>query len=715
MTSLLLRISGRLRRECLGWSERACNVVRPTFLFVKEVEPLAHLFEFLNEEFLIQLKSVFPSFGSLVHQQAERSLKHQFDLLGSGLCKVAYGMPCGGLGGIHYDMSVPVPVDARGHWLRGRINARNLAEAQRIWRLIEGTYVPIDWQLDFKSGFRWAENIWHRDIRIAHKPGVDVKVPWELARLQHLPTLAMAAHFSCMQEANFRAPEVYACEFRNQVLDFIATNPPGFGVNWVCAMDVAIRVANLLVARDIFIAAGVRFDAAFETVFVATVKAHARHVIANLEWSPRFRGNHYLADILGLLFSAIYLPCDKETDAWLCFATRELLTETAYQFHEDGSNFEASVCYHRLSAEMVLWGAALLSNLAPDKMAALARSVSFSLRMRLMSPVPPVSRLQTDDGQPLPEWFWERMARMADFTEAMTRPDDQVVQFGDNDSGRFLLLGSGEQLLVGNDPSAFGWSLDHHSLIACIRSMTGEGQWTDPCSMMVSKLAGARRARLTRQLVSFSQIGENEVWDECMLKWNNTAVHSRWSSRFDSSGACLTKQLQLSAFPGMGCYIMRSPDLYLAIRCGEIGLAGLGAHAHCDQLAIELVVAGKDCIRDPGTFIYTAFPEERNRYRSALAHHVPRVAGREPANLELGVFDLRGAAEGECLYFGPRGFIGRHAGYGSWVYRIIALQDNGVEIFDFAEGALAIADPQPLPLPFSAGYGRIADKRGVVL
>jgi hypothetical protein len=144
------------------------------------------------------------------------------------------------------------------------------------------------------------------------------------------------------------------------------------------------------------------------------------------------------------------------------------------------------------------------------------------------------------------------------------------------------------------------------------------------------------------------------------------------------------------------------------VRCGEIGLAGLGGHTHCDQLAIELVLDGADRVRDPGTYIYTPLPTRRNAYRSARAHHVPRVPGQEPADLGLGVFDLRGAAEGECLYFGLRGFIGRHAGYGSQVYRIIALEDTRIVVHDFAEGGLKLADPTPEALPYSPGYGRIA-------
>ena len=54
-------------------------------------------------------------------------------------------------------------------------------------------YEPIDWQLDFKSGYRWSDWTWYRVIRCGNIRGADVKVPWELGRLQHLPQLALAA------------------------------------------------------------------------------------------------------------------------------------------------------------------------------------------------------------------------------------------------------------------------------------------------------------------------------------------------------------------------------------------------------------------------------------------------------------------------------------------------------------------------------------------
>ena len=119
-------------------------------------------------------------------------LEHRFDLLGSGWVQVKYGMRCRGVEGHRYDGGSTLQADNEGNWLRNRINPPNLRHAQLVWRLIDAGYVPIDWQLDFKSGYRWHEDSWYLDIAYRNLLGVDVKVPWELARMQHLPQLAWA-------------------------------------------------------------------------------------------------------------------------------------------------------------------------------------------------------------------------------------------------------------------------------------------------------------------------------------------------------------------------------------------------------------------------------------------------------------------------------------------------------------------------------------------
>lgn len=675
-------------------------------------EKLVQRLQFMEKTWLVHWQKLNPGYSDLIRMQSEELLDHRFNLLGSGGVKVAHGAHCAGLEGHRFEPAALPQLDADGRWLEGRINQSNLVEAKRIWSLISRRcYQAIDWQLDFRSGYRWREDCWHRSIRFGHLPGVDIKLPWELARMQHLPVLSLAAHYANAERSDFRAATEYGCEVRNQMLDFIATNPPGFGVNWSCAMDVGIRLANMLMAHDMLLAAGQTFDAEFEAVFIASVRAHGRHLAGNLEWAPRFRGNHYLADIVGLLFAAVYLPRDAETDKWLVFATEELLGEVEYQFHGDGSNFEASVCYHRLSAEIVLWGLALLDGLATDKYEALKQRYRWTERLppaRCVGPVPLYPIPNSSRWSPVPPGCRKKMAAMAAFTQAMTRPDGMVVQFGDNDSGRFMPLGSVEQLRAKGDPAHVAWSLDHEALVMGIDAFLGAPA-RDLGSAVIAGLTGGAIS-LANQLPmvshSTTEVGDASEWARLLRLWDQSPAGSRWRSEFLATpGLCA--DLEFARFAGMGCCIVRGPRLYLAVRCGEIGLSGLGAHAHCDQLAMELVIDGKDRVRDLGTYLYTALPERRNAYRSVQAHHAPRSGIREYADLSQGIFDLRGAPVGECLYWGAQGFAGRHAGYGSWVYRIIALKADRLVVLDFSPEGLAVTDPAPLILPYSPGYGRL--------
>lgn len=319
-----------------------------------------------------------------IRQENAHFLKHEFDLLGSGCVRVEPGMQCRGIEGIRYSAS------------KGAINEKNRSESERIRRLIRQPYLPIDWQLDFKSGYRWDEGTWSRDIQYGDQPGADVKVPWELSRMQHLPLLALG--YALDQKS------VYLGEFQNQILDFIASNPPRYGVNWSCTMDVGIRIANWLIAFDLFSAQGARFDPDFEKVLIRSVYEHGHHIRNHLEWDPYLRSNHYLANLAGLLFVAAYL----DHESWFAFAVRELTQEVLSQFHPDGSNFEASTSYHRLSAEMVLYATAL----------ALEKRAVF------------------------PAEYGERIEKMADFIRDTAKPDGTALQFGDNDSGRFVKMTS---------------------------------------------------------------------------------------------------------------------------------------------------------------------------------------------------------------------------------------------------------------------------------
>lgn len=709
MTAVTLarRILGRSARVWRQTNDHVAARLFPTYAVAERSQTENARFGFLDPVFVQHLAEVSPWHPGLIGRLADMALEHRFDLLGSGPVTVFRGMECRGLEGIVFD-PVPSPShDSDGQWLSEVVNRSNFAEARRTWRCIKGDYRPIDWQLDFKSGYRWNESTWHANICFGDIRGADVKVPWELARMQHLPVLALAAHYAGAGYHTGR-PEVFATEARNQMLDFIATNPPGFGVNWACAMDVAIRVANMVVARDMLVATGTEFDAEFETIFAGSVLAHARHIARNLEWSPVFRGNHYLADLAGLLFSAAFLPSNAETDMWLSFATAELQIELGYQFHPDGSNFEASVCYHRFSSEIVLWTLALLENLSEGKRGALRRPGHWP------GPLPPPRYLEpsatqpsaTDDWSPVGQCCLDRLNGMSAFTQSLTRPDGLVAQFGDNDSGRFVTIGPVEHFQAGSDPASPEWSLNHQSLIAGIDAYLGHGS-SDAASLILAAFAGilnnaapTRRAPATPDL----GIGDYETWQHFYSMSQKAQEGSVWRTAYPAD-CSIRHDMTPSGSHSAGFLVLKSPGMFLAVRCGALGIHGLGAHDHCDQLAIELVLNGRTYARDPGSRNYTAFADIRNAYRSVKAHHAPRHLDKEPANLSLGAFDLRGGAVGECLYFGDQGFVGRHRGYGFDIYRLIQVCEESVIVIDFSSDGHTVSDHHPENIDFSAGYG----------
>ena len=79
-----------------------------------------------------------------------------------------HGNFCHGLGGYRYDIPLPVEADNKTNRFESGINPANLSESKRIGSFISNNYTPIDWQLDFKSGYRWSESTWYKNIKFSH-------------------------------------------------------------------------------------------------------------------------------------------------------------------------------------------------------------------------------------------------------------------------------------------------------------------------------------------------------------------------------------------------------------------------------------------------------------------------------------------------------------------------------------------------------------------
>lgn len=638
-------------------------------------------------------------------------LDHRFDLLGSGWTAVYHGAACRGVEGVRYPAAPAIDADRDGAWLAGRLSDGNLAEGRRLWRLLDQpAYRPIDWQLDVKSGYRWSERDYFLDVAYGEVRGADIKLPWELARMQHLPWLAVACLLAQAGRPGFAPAERYAQEIRSQILDFLATNPPRFGANWRCPMDVAIRMANWLLALDILRGTGIGFDPPFRDVVMRAALEHGRHIAAHLEWSETGRSNHYLSDIVGLLFIAAYLPRSAEADAWLAFAIQQLECEIAGQFGADGGNVEGSTAYHCLSAELAAYSAALVLGLPPEKLEALQSYDHGAIRVRPPFQPGPMHMHELPGAErtgrsPLSPRSFRRIAAMADFLRAATKPSGHILQVGDTDSGRLFKL----HPVWREADAAFPDEdhLDRRALTAALdalgTSRTDEGEtWLDA---RVIRLLSKDKAVGPMAADSFPP-PEGDL-PALLAELDRLPGDCRRVTDIpipDGLDPC--RELACAAFPEFGLYILRGPRFFLSLRCaGHSRIDAPTGHTHDDNLAVELQMDGRDCLADPGSYLYTPFPDIRERYRAAAAHFVPRPAGRASVAPE-GLFGLRHMARAACLHCGAGGLAGRLDGPDWQAWRVIELLPRAVRITDACTpGLLAPVTADP-PL-ISAGYGKL--------
>ncbi len=299
-----------------------------------------------------------PNACELALRTGAELLQHRFDLLGSGLVTVA--------------------------------DERRPARS--------GGYRPIDWHLDPRSGARFRDDVAPGEWGPAHVPaGSEVKWPWELGRCQHWPVLAQCYLLS--------GDRRFAEEIVAQLEDFAEGVPFARGVQWVCAMDVAIRAANWALAFE-WIKGGVGtveapWPRALELLF-----AHGHFVADHLENFYEVTSNHYLSDLVGLLVVGRFFSGLRQGREWEAFARRELEKEIRVQVLPDGADYESSVPYHRLVAELLLSSA----------------------------------RVMDLAGEPASRSFKATLTSMLAFQEAVLRPDGRLPVVGDADDGRLHVL-----------------------------------------------------------------------------------------------------------------------------------------------------------------------------------------------------------------------------------------------------------------------------------
>lgn len=261
----------------------------------------------------------------------------------------------------------------------------------------------IDWHIDFKSGYKWDIGTPSSKIEIVSKGGADIKVPWELSRFNHAVMLGL-----CWLSSS---DEKYVLEFVSQIDDWIVSNPIGFGVNWINAMETAIRSVNWIVAfmlmNDVLDAQKYSW---FRDKMVISLWEHARFISSHLEWlGPKANvgANHLLADITGLFTLGLFFYETRKGEKWTRYAFQIIEMEMQRQVFEDGVHFECSPYYHRQVLEMFLW----------------------------------CGKLAKQFTRPFSTDYYSRLKNMQKFVADYMYSCNKAPLVGDNDNGRFINSG----------------------------------------------------------------------------------------------------------------------------------------------------------------------------------------------------------------------------------------------------------------------------------
>ncbi|MBA7509012.1 hypothetical protein ES705_00949 [subsurface metagenome] len=347
---------------------------------------------------------------------ADEICEHKFDLLGSGKVKISYSLKPKGTEGHIYNMNISChEIEELKEKISNKINSffKELETNDPIYQNFD--YEPIDWHVDFSSGYRWDENTWYKKLKYGCHAGVEVKKPWELSRFHHLIILGQAYLIT--------KNEKYSLEYLFQITDWTTSGPPYFGINWRSILDVALRVSNWVVSFSFFKESKF-INKRFLLFLLKNMYIHGRHIVDNLEYYS-ITSNHYLSDISGLFFVGEIFNDFTVGKKWSSFAISELKKEIDKQVYDDGVDFESSTCYHRFVLELLFYP--VLFNIKKSK------DFNGSNYMEIGKNI-------------FGENFINKIFKMFEFVLSALKPNGKLPQIGDNDNGQFFIFSKGEVL-----------------------------------------------------------------------------------------------------------------------------------------------------------------------------------------------------------------------------------------------------------------------------
>ena len=533
-------------------------------------------------------------------------------------------------------------------WIKKNINFSNKKKSLNLLKKIFGDekYRFMNWHSDLEKKKSWANKSFHSFYKLDIKNCGDPKFVWEISRLQQLTKLSIF-YFLEKKKSNKKNILKY---LKHSIFDFLISNPPMKGINWVSPMEVSIRGANLALIVDII---GKKIFSNSELLIIINyLNDHKLFILNNLEYSKLSRTNHYLSNIVGLMIIAYVLPDSKENKEILSFAVNQFLNEIENQFLSDGGNVEGSTGYHLLSNEMIIIGFEVYFKINKK----LKFSESFKYINSIFNKVylilknsKKISRISIKD-------LLIKTRKINFFSKSLIKNDETFVQIGDNDSGCFI-------------------SLDFFS--------------DDLEKKNIHKILNNKKNRLCIFNKTINKLGMTNNYRSLKQNEKNYDIRNYRKKKFllTMNSSIELSKLKILSFKNFGIYKIFNKQLNLFIVCKRKTNFFYSGHSHDDNLSIDIQNGKINIITDPGTFCYAKDTKLRQLYRSSKSHFVPRLSDQfKHRNLFFDNFYFASNDSAECLSFKKNEFIGLYSNKESKIVRKISIFENVIQIVDYFNG-----------------------------
>ena len=272
-----------------------------------------------------------------------------------------------------------------------------------ILRELPGCPVPADWkhyrifniEFDLTKSLNWyySENNGNTRWPKCHYSGInyrhgnpygDVRINWELNRLQFLPAIAATDSKSA----------------ESILVDWFEKNPYLYGPGYISSMEVALRWISVYWAICLF---NQPLNASIEKTLTGFAVAIGKFIESRLS-THSSAGNHLIVEAVGLFWLGKSLENSKLGNRWISKSRKILSEQIARQINPDGSNREQSFWYLGFVID------------------ALLHYVLLEKREEISSEV------------------WNRIEKALEFSHNMVLPDGTFPDYGDRDDGVIFRL-----------------------------------------------------------------------------------------------------------------------------------------------------------------------------------------------------------------------------------------------------------------------------------